>query len=118
MKKELKIIIVCMIIYTINRLLKNYIAIPVMGYLCRCYLSDFICGIVFCSYFNLVLIKNGYRTITKYYQLFIVIFFSGILWEYFFPIFISYSISDKYDLLAYILGGTVYYLIKKGSDFL
>ena len=118
MKKELKIIIVCMIIYTINRLLKKYINIPILGYLCKCYVSDFICGIVFCSYVNLVLIKGGYKTITKYYQIFILIFFSGILWEYFFPIFISYSVSDKYDLLAYILGGTVYYFIKKRKWFI
>lgn len=113
MKREKSIIAIFGIVYILNRLLKKYINIPIIGYLCKCYVSDFICGIVFCAYVNLVLIKGGYKTITKYYQIFTVIFFSGILWEYFFPLFISYSVSDKYDLLAYILGGTVYYLIKK-----
>ena len=102
-----------MLIYCINRVLKRYINIPVIGYLCKCHLNDFIGGIVFCAYFNLILIAFERQTINKYYQIFIIILCTGIIWEYVFPIFLNYSISDIYDVLAYILGATVYYFIKK-----
>ncbi len=69
MKKELKIIVVCMIIYTLNRLFKNYINIVVIGYICKCHLNDFLGGIVFCSYVNIILIKSNKRLLQNYYEL-------------------------------------------------
>ena len=113
MKKDKKIVIICLVIYVINRLLKSHITIPVIGYFCRCYLNDFICGIGFCAYFNYILQKGNGKALEKYYQIFIMIFCIGMLWEYFFPIIIPYSISDKYDVLAYVLGGSIYYLLNK-----
>lgn len=111
MKKELKIIIICMIIYTANRLLKNYIDVPILGYICKCHLNDLLGGIVFCAYVNVILIKSNKKTLTKYWELFIMIFSVGIIWEYVFPLILSYSVSDPFDVIFYILGATVYYFI-------
>lgn len=113
MKKDQKIVIICIIIYAINRVTKNYFDIPIVSYICRCYLSDFLGGILFPAYTNYILKKANKKTIEKYYQLFFYMLIVGILWEYFFPIFITYSVTDNYDILCYLLGATFYYFIKR-----
>lgn len=113
LKKESKILIAAMLIYFINRLIKNYIEIPIIGYLIKCHVNDFLGGIVFCAYVNVILIWGKRREIKKYYQTFIMILTVGLIWEYVFPIFLKYSVSDVFDVLSYVLGGTVYYFIKK-----
>ena len=102
-----------MIIYIINRCIKSYINVFILGYICKCHLNDFIGGIVFCSYINTILILNNKKTIDKYYQLFIIMIIVSIIWEYVAPLILSYSVSDKWDILAYMLGTTTYYLLKR-----
>lgn len=113
MKKDLKIVIVCIIIYTVNRITKNCINIPIISYFLRCYFNDILAGVLFSAYTNFILIKANKSPIVKYYQLFFYILLVGILWEYFFPIFITYSVADNYDILCYLLGATLYYFFNK-----
>ena len=94
-------------------MIKNYINIPIIGYLSKCHVNDFLGGIIFCAYVNLVLLWGNKQEIKKYYQIFIMIFGVSLIWEYIFPIFLEYSISDIFDVLSYILGATAYYFIKK-----
>jgi len=103
-----------MTLYFINRFfIKPYISIPVLSYLSKCHINDFFGGIVFCAYYNIIMLYAEKNPAEKFLEIFVVIFIVGLTWEFIFPLFLPYSTSDIYDLLAYVLGGTAYYFIKR-----
>ena len=113
MKKDIRIIVIAMIIYTVNRITKAYNSIPIIGYLCKCYVNDCIGGIVFPAYVNMVLGFYKYSTITNLFHICIMMLCCGVVWESICPIFLDYSVSDFWDIVAYILGGMLYYLLRR-----
>lgn len=111
MKSNIYIIIFSLVVYTINRIFKSYIDIPVIGYLCKCHLNDYIGGIVFPAYVNILLYRAKYRPIKNCFIIAFMMFLCGVIWEYIFPYLFSYSVSDIFDVLAYLLGGITYCFI-------
>lgn len=76
----------------------------------RCYGNDVICGYVFSC-----ILKDLYKIILKEdidnkFQLQILIF-ASVYWELISPIFIEKSVSDIYDIGAYLIGYIIYILI-------
>lgn len=67
---------------------------------------------MFSSYVNIILYIKKYPPITKISHIFIMMLCCGLFWEYVCPIFLDYSVSDFFDVIAYILGGGLYYCIK------
>ena len=110
-RKDLRIIAISMAVYTVNRIFKNSIDIPVVGYLCRCHLNDFIGGIVFTAYVNILLIYNKYPPLHKLGHILLLVLFAGISWEYILPLFIHRGVSDFWDVVSYTLGGIFYWII-------
>ena len=43
-------------------------------------------------------------------------FLVSICWEFVFPLFLNYSTSDWFDVLAYMLGTILYYILLKKSN--
>ncbi len=114
--RELLVIFPSMVIYLINRLTKNLNEIPFLGYVCKCHLNDFIGGVVFCAYFNMLLHICGYRHLHRMSHILLLTFLCGMVWEFVFPIILPYSISDPLDVVSYVLGGTLYYLLTRKND--
>lgn len=111
LKKELSVIAVSMTIYIVNRIFKYKIDMPVIGYLCRCHLNDFIGGIVFTGYVNLLLESGNRKPLRKLRQILLLMLIAGISWEYVIPVFIHRGTADFYDIIAYELGGLLYWEI-------
>ena len=111
MKRNIYIILVSLIVYIINRIFKAHIDIPVIEYLCKCHLNDYIGGIVFPAYVNILLYSAKYKPVKNYISVAMMMFLCGIVWEYIFPYLFSYSVSDIFDVLAYVLGGITYCII-------
>lgn len=111
LRTNLVILAVFFPIYLINRCIKTYIDIPFIGYLCNCHLNDFIGGIVFCIYLNILLLLNNKNPISKFSLLLGIMMPVALLWEYFFPLFLPYSTSDILDVVAYLLGTVTYYML-------
>ena len=111
MKRNIYIIIFSLTVYTFNRIFKSYIDIPIIGCLCRCHLNDYIGGIVFPAYVNILLYRAKYKQIKNYMVIAFIMLLCGIIWEYIFPYLFSYSVSDIFDVLAYMLGGVTYCFI-------
>ena len=111
LKKNFFIFIIFFIIYIINRFLKPVTGIFILDAMLRNHLNDYIGGIFFCIYVNLLLLYSKKKSILKFKFLFLLMIIVSILWEYFFPLFLNYSTSDKYDILAYLLGTLTYYTI-------
>ncbi len=100
-----------MTIYIINRFILKNLEIPYISYLLKNHLGDYIGGIVFCIYLNVILFIGKRKPINKFGIIFTIMLFVSILWEYFFPLFLKYSTSDLLDIIAYMLGTITYYLL-------
>lgn len=108
-----------MTVYVLNRFWLKHLGIPFFCYFLKNYLNDYIGGVVFCIYVNLILFFSGRNPIYRLHMLFMIMLGVSLLWEFVFPTFLSYSTSDKYDVLAYMLGTTTYYfLMKKQNDLI
>ena len=102
--------------YILNRFFfkpyKIFVGVPVIEYLCKNHLNDFLGGSIFCIYVNFVLVFLAkIKPLSNYFLLMTFMFFVSLVWEYFFPIFLSYSTSDPFDVLAYLLGTAFYYVL-------
>lgn len=99
-----------MSVYIVNRLTKAYNEIPYIGYLCKCHLNDFIGGVVFVAYVNILFEKSKYPKLEKCSHICLLMLLCGCFWECVCPIFLTYSTADFLDVISYILGGIVYWL--------
>lgn len=70
------------------------------------YFNDVMCGIVFgaivCLAFNYWFDRE---ILFREYS--ILIIFAGIYWEYIAPLYLKYSVSDVWDIAAYLMGGII-----------
>ncbi len=113
---EAVILIFCSFIYIINKNFNHIIEIPVLKEFCQCYLNDIVCGIAFPPYINVVLIFFKYYQLKELHYLLSLMLCFGILWEYFFPLFIPYMTSDSLDILCYVFGAFIYWLLAKAKE--
>ena len=112
-KINLNIFVVCLAIYFVNRLTNDTYFIPYLSYILRYHFNDYLAGIVFLAYLNIILAISKYKYI-KVLKLSQVIF-TGILigtfWEYITPIHKNDSTSDIIDVISYVLGAISYKFI-------
>ena len=90
---------------------------PPISYLLVCHGNDFIGGIAFMAYTNLLIsfIKPEVR-FKRLSAVIIFIFLCGIFWECAAPLFVEGSTGDMMDILAYDLGAILYWLILKALN--
>lgn len=113
-KRNIILFLFFFLIYLFNRFCQPYSNIKFIDYILRCHFNDFIGGIVFCIYTNMILIFSKRKK--PIFNLFILLSYMSIvalIWEFIFPIILSYSTSDPLDVLAYLLGTITYYLLTK-----
>lgn len=81
-------------------------------YLVQCHLNDFLGGAAFLAYTNLLfdLVRPDMR-IRRLATSLVYLFFCGLFWEYAAPLFIKASTADPLDLVAYLAGAFVYWLV-------
>ena len=110
-KKDLLFFIVPLILFQVNELIKADVQIPVLGYLLRCHFNDYLGGISFAAYLNLVLSLSNWTSfrLTKVRHFLVASLFCGICWEVITPLFIKTSTGDAWDIIAYILGMLTYW---------
>lgn len=114
MSKRNNIIIIGMTVafYVVNQIIKTKISIEVIRWFMCCYFNDTIGGTTFIAYCNMVF---GFykRKMVKLWQIELLLFFAGLFWEYVTPIFRTNTISDIWDVFAYMIGGFLYWLIAR-----
>ena len=111
---NLRIIAYVLFLYGLNRFyLKNTVTIPIISYLLKSHFNDWLAGIFIIAYINFVLGNSRFIA----YQIHTFPFASlttilcGVFWEYITPNIFHYGVSDKYDIVAYFLGGITYLLL-------
>lgn len=109
-KINLYIFIVCLVIYFINRLTNDLYYVSHLSYVLRYHFNDYLAGIVFLAYLNIILSVSQYDyiRILKWSQIIFIGIIIGIFWEYITPIYKTDSTSDIIDVICYIFGAVSY----------
>lgn len=102
-----------MSLYVINRSVKYYINISILSEIFRYHFNDYLGGIVFLSYVNIILSFSKYKQANDLKSVLIYATICSIAWEGIIPIFSSKSTGDVLDVLAYFAGALTYYFIVK-----
>ena len=68
------------------------------------YFNDLLAGVVFMAYCNLVFLPDDPRGLGIRRGM-VLIAAAGVFWEFITPLYLSRSVSDVHDLLAYGIGG-------------
>lgn len=105
------ILIFGIIIYFLNKRFCGYIPWQHIAYICKNHLNDFVCGLIFPAYINIILYLDERRTLKSPFIIMGVMLCCGLFWEYAAPLLIPYSVSDPFDVMCYIGGGYVYSLL-------
>jgi len=80
------------------------------AFLCN-YANDVLGGFSFAAYTNVLFdaVKPEYR-LRSLLAVLAYIFLCGLFWEFAAPLFIAHSVSDWFDVAAYVAGGFVYWI--------
>ena len=77
-----------------------------------CYFNDIVGAVSFSAYCDIAFSFFG-KSLNKLFKLEMILFVSGMFWEYITPIFRSDTVGDFFDIIAYMLGGLIYWKIKE-----
>lgn len=109
--KNIILILITLVIYAINQNVKMGIANDAIRWFMTCYFNDMIGGITFTAY-CCIFVELYKGSIIKLHQIEVILFLSGVFWEYITPLYRN-TISDPWDIAAYMFGGLLYWVIIK-----
>ena len=105
---NLFLILFTLLIYAINQRIKTQIENETLHWFMNCYFNDILGSITFIAYCNFVFSFRSYH-MTSLIQIEGILFLCGLFWEYVTPLFRPTTVSDPFDLLAYLCGGFLYW---------
>ena len=108
-RKNIGLIAITLALYLINQFIKTRITIKPIKWFLSCYFNDTIGGITFMAYCGIML-EVFHRKMMKLWQILLLMACCGFFWEYITPLYRN-TISDPWDILAYVCGGFIYWLI-------
>ena len=116
-KNEDNIFIICgcILVYFVNQIVKNKVTIPIISIISKNYFNDVICGCLIIAYANVILncYKKGANRLNNLCSIVIFDSICGVFWEYVIPCFREERVSDFNDVIAYVIGGIVYWICYK-----
>lgn len=111
-KADIIIFIAVIMLHTLNQLIKNEITYEPAGYLLRNHFNDFLGGIGIIAYIDFWLCISKYHIhISKNWIILLIGFLCGLFWEFITPIYRPESVSDLWDIVAYVMGAGAYALL-------
>ena len=111
-KYNVILIALSLVIYFINKLNRLLDFALFNNIYVNNHLNDVLAAIVILAFSN-VLLEKKYRMIDNLLYIEIFVFCSGVFWEFVTPLYKTDSVSDVLDLVAYCLGGLVYWIVVK-----
>ena len=113
-KEPMDIIVICVIaiLYLLNNKLLKHNTTGALRMFLVCYFNDFMAPIFLLAYSNILLGTKNMR-LGKIKHILPFCLCMGCIWEFFAPIIKNGSVTDPYDIIAYLLGGGMYWVIEK-----
>lgn len=99
-------------LYAINQSYKTNISHEYLRWFMCCYFNDVIGGITFIAYTNAIL-HFSCHSIKKLAYIELLLFGCGLFWELITPLFRKNTVADPWDIIAYMVGGVIYWIITK-----
>lgn len=107
------LIILTVALYEINQQLKFKISNEVIKWFMCCYFNDCIGAITFIAYCNIVMCFSK-KKLEKLWQIELILFGCGLFWEIITPIYRNDTVTDIFDIVAYMIGGLLYtFIVRK-----
>ncbi|NLM45185.1 MAG: hypothetical protein GX200_00080 [Firmicutes bacterium] len=100
----------CIHLFLVNKYcLKRLINHPFLHF----YFHDLLAPLLLLSYSNMLLAWFNFRgrRIRSLPAILLLVLAAGLFWEYVTPLYLPHSTSDPLDLLAYLAGGMLYWLL-------
>lgn len=108
------LILIVILFYCMNQNFKLVVKTRILRLFMMGYFNDVLCGLGFMAYCNIVSNKNQ---IVQLYKILLVLIITGFFWEFVTPLYRQDSVTDGFDILAYIVGGIGYWLLYKICRF-
>ena len=109
-KKNIFLIIVTLILYCVNQLIKTKIPFAHVKWFLACYFNDMVGGITFMAYCGIIFDLFN-RKMMNLWEIELLMVGCGCFWEYITPLYRAITVSDPWDILAYAGGGFIYWLV-------
>jgi hypothetical protein len=109
------IFIICALLHVLNLLIFSNISNSTLHYLFSCYFDDLLAPLLLFSYINILLSFYNKKIYSLKYLITFILLVS-IVWEYLIGFIKPNSVSDPLDILAYILGTLIYWMIHKKTN--
>jgi len=106
------VIIVTAVLYCLNRFYLKDHTYGWVNYLLKCHFNDFLCGALFTAYSN-VFLNLQKKMLNKLPHILAFCFSAGLVWEFVAPFLRKNSTPDWIDILCYMMGGFVYWILLK-----
>ena len=77
------------------------------------YFNDILAGMLIVAIVNAMAILGNQRRLLliNLVRILLFTFMCGVFWEYVTPLYLTYSVSDPFDIAAYMFGGILYWSI-------
>lgn len=112
-KKNILIFSGAILFCLLNQKIKYHI--PNKKWFMTCYFNDIVGGIGFVAYYS-YFFDSYKRRSAELIEIEILMLFCGIFWEYITPLFRNNTVSDPWDIVAYLSGGFLYWVIIKKKN--
>ena len=106
------IILITLVLYIINQHIKQDIQNILLNRFMCGYFNDIIGSITFVAYVNIVL-SFRQMCVNKLWQIIFLMLGCAFFWEVVTPLFRKSTVADFWDVIAYVCGGILYWLILK-----
>ena len=101
---------ITIVLYLMNQMVFKKCFTGTVGYFCNCFFNDLICQLFFLPYVQTFLIWAK-REIKSYIGFLAFGMTAGLIWEFFAPLINAKAVTDIYDLICYLIGVHIYYVI-------
>ena len=112
---DLVLMSVALLLCVINKKVKNNVIEPHMHLFLCGYFNDLVGAIAYSSICDMIFRSNG-RKFRHLLKVIMIMLFCGIVWEYLTPLIRNDTVSDLYDIIAYVSGGIIYYFLSGVFD--
>ena len=110
--------IICSVVclYLLNNSCFKKCSKNVLQYFFVCYFNDLICTPLLLAYVNLLLSLIGH-SLSKLLHILFLCLCAGLVWEFVAPLMKPSSVTDPIDLLCYLSGGMLYWLLLRTIQY-
>ena len=94
-RRDLLLLLGALALYGVNQQVKTRVSWPAAEYLLRCHMNDYLGGIAFAAYLNLILSVSRWpeKRLNRPWQFLVVGVLCGLFWECAAPLFLPHSVG-------------------------